>query len=242
LATVVFVLAGCAHEPLLARAIRARGGPLHGLVLRCEADVRVTLPGTWQFSRAFLSPDRYAWVIETTGEPDTELYDGRAVHSFIGVREMATDTSADAPLRSHARWTAVVLLDALQSPGVTLSALPDAERPPEVHEGLRAVLPDGSTYRLGFDQRRLLVWAAGPLDLSPVGAGEATVRFTDHRRVGGLLLPFAASYALDGVAIADERILAACVDPPALTAAAFTDPRLLPSCPQPTPRPGRVEG
>jgi len=219
------------RAPLLDRALRARGGPLHGLLLRCEADVHRTLPGTWQYSRAFLAPDRYAWVIETSGEPNEALFDGHAVRAFIGVREVGTDTSADAPLRSHARWTAVVSLDVLQSPGVTLSPLPDAERPPEVHEGLRAVLPDGSTYRLGFDRRTLLVWAAGPLDLSPVGGGEVTVRFTDHRRAGGLLLPFAASYAFDGVPIADERVLAACVDPPALTAAAFTDPRRLPACP-----------
>jgi len=75
------------------------------------------------------------------------------------------------------------------------------------------------------------VWVEGPLDLSPFGAGEITARFSDFRRRGTLWLPFAASYSLAGTSLADESVLAACVDPPGLTPAAFTDPARLPSCP-----------
>jgi hypothetical protein len=227
---LVLLLGSCARGPLLERAIRARGGPLHGLVLCAEAKVHEVLPGTWQYTRTLLVPDFYAWTIETAAEPEYELFDGRTVRSFVGPQEVGTDTTPTAPLRSHARWTAVVNLDALRAPGVTLTALSAAQLPPGVREGVRATFADGAVYRLGFDERTLLVWAAGPLDLSPLGRGEATVRFADYRRTGGLLLAFAASYALDGVALADETVLTACVDPPGLTPASFTDPRLLPPC------------
>jgi hypothetical protein len=46
-----------------------------------------------------------------------------------------------------------------------------------------------------------------------------------------VLLPFAVSYSLGASVIADEKVLAACVDPPTLTASSFTDPDRLPECP-----------
>jgi hypothetical protein len=100
-----------------------------------------------------------------------------------------------------------------------------------VRSGASVRFPDGSTYRLGFDRERLLVWAQGPLDLSPFGAGEITARFSDYRTVGGLHLPFAASYALAAMPIADETVQRLCVDPADLTPAAFGDPISLPRCP-----------
>jgi len=66
---------------------------------------------------------------------------------------------------------------------------------------------------------------------NPTGARSATARFADHRRVRGVLVPFAASYALDGIPVADEKVLAVCADPGTLSAESFTDPAKLPDCP-----------
>lgn len=93
------------------------------------------------------------------------------MRSFVGTAEVSSDASPCAPLRTHARWTAVVGLDALRAPGVTLTALTAADLPAGVHEGLLATYPDGAAYRLGFDERALLVWVQGPLDFSPVRQG-----------------------------------------------------------------------
>jgi len=227
----VLLLAGCAPRPLLDRAIRARGGPLHGMVIRAEAQVHAGAPGRWEWTRAFLAPDRYAWKIMTAADPHYHLYDGTTARSFIGAAEVSSDASPSAPLRSHARWTAVTNLDALRAPGVALAALPATELPSGAAEGLVATLPDGTRYRLAFDARTLLVWAQGPLDFSPVGKGDAIARFGDHRRAGRLLLPFTTSYALGDVRLADETARAICVDPSNLTPESFSNPAELPECP-----------
>jgi hypothetical protein len=227
---VLATAAGCAPRPLIARAIEARGGPLTGLVTRNEARVAAGAPGIWEYTRAFLRPDRYAWTIQTSGEPLCHLFDGTLVRSFIGTAEVSIDGSPTAPLRSHARWTAVVNLDALQAPDVRLAPLPGSDRPPGVHEGLIATFPDGAEYRLGFDDRTLLVWARGTLDLFPFGYGLVTARFGERQPAGSLLLPRVADYWLDELPIAAETVLAACVDPPALTPESFTDPARLPDC------------
>jgi len=227
------ILTGCTPRPLLERAIKARGGPLAGLVLSAETRVYAGVPGTWHYTRAFLAPDRYGWKIVTAADPICHLFDGTVVRCFIGAQEVSCDPSPRAPLRSHARWTAVVNLDALQASDLTLTALAAVDLPAGVHEGLLATFADGTEYRLGFDNRARLVWAQGPLDLSPVVKGDVTARFADHRRAGGLLLPFATSYSFGGSLLADEKILAACVDPSNLTAASFIDPASLPDCPQP---------
>ncbi len=218
-------------RPLLDRAIHARGGQLHGIVIRAEAQVHTGAPGRWQWTRAFLTPDRYAWKIVTAAEPHYHLYDCTAARSFIGSAEVSSDASPNAPLRSHARWMAVTNLDGLHAHGVALAPLPASELPAGATEGLVATLADGTCYRLAFDARTLLVWAQGPLDFSPVGKGDAVVRFGDHRRTGGLLLPFITSYALGDGPLADERALAICVDPAHLTPESFTDPAQLPDCP-----------
>jgi len=231
LGAVLLILAGCAPRPLLERAIRARGGPLTGLVMRTENRVYAGAPGTWASTRAFLAPDRYAWKIVTAADPHYHLFDGTTVRSFIGTAEVSSDASPNAPLRTHARWTAVVNLDALRAADVVVTPLAPADLPTGVREGLVATFLDGTGYRLGFNDRTLLVWARGPLDFSPVGRGEATARFQDHRRAGRLLLPFATSYFLGTTHVVDEKLVAACVDPPALTPASFTDPTQLPDCP-----------
>lgn len=223
-------LAACTPRPLLERAIAARGGAVEGLIVRVDADVYTGLPGAWQWTRALLLPDRYAWKVETSRDPDWYLFDGSTVRSFVGGAEVASDGSPRAPLRSHARFTAVANLDALAAPGVTLVPLAAADLPPGAREGLEARFADGAVYRLAFDERTLLIWAQGPLDLSPIGAGDATARFSQHRAAGGRLLPFAISYAFGDRRLAVESIRAACVNPPALTPASFLHPMALPDC------------
>jgi len=231
-AALLVLAAGCAPRPLLARAIRARGGPLHGLVEEIEARVHVGAPGTWQWQRAFLFPDRYAWVITTATEPDAYLFDGSVVRAYIGTRAVSVDRNPAAPLRSHARWTAVVNLDALALPGVAVAPLASSELPAGAREGLAVVFADdGARYRLAFDERTLLVAAAGPLDLSPITSGDVTARFADFRRAGGLLLPFETTYARADTPLAEEHVRAACPDPPGLGPEAFVAPDRLPRCP-----------
>jgi hypothetical protein len=227
----LLLVGGCGPTPLLDRAIRARGGALNGVVVNIEDTVYSGESGTWQCMRAFLAPDRFAWKIVTTGDPIYHLFDGATVRCFIGTAEVSSDTRTCAPLRTQARWTAVISLDALRAPDVTLTALSPAELPTGVHEGLVATFADGATYRLGFDQQMLLVWAQGPIDLSPFGKGVITARFGDHRRTGGLFLPYTTAYAIGMARLADERVVSACVGLPGLTVESFTDPTKLPACP-----------
>lgn len=223
--------AGCTPRPLLERAIAARGGEVRGAVLNAEARVYAGVPGRWHYRRTYLAPDCYAWRIETTGDPDTYLFDGRVVRAFVGDAEVASDAGPAAPLRSHARWTGVTLLTGLDAPGVTVVELPPAELPPGASEGLRVGFADGTTYRLGFDDRTLLMWADGPLDVWPLASGPVSVRYADQRAAGGVLLPHRASYFAGSRQLAEESIDAACVNPPALTPASFTAPTTLPPCP-----------
>ena len=223
--------AGCTPRPLLERALAARGGPLHGAALFAEARGYAGVPGRWHFARAYLAPDRYAWRIETAGEPDSYLFDGAVVRSFIGASEVARDASPDAALRSHARWTGVMLLDGLDAPGVAVEELPAADVPPGAREGLRVRFADGATYRLGFDDAALLVSIDGPLDLWPLGSGPATVRYADPRPAGAVRLPSRATYFTGDRRLADESMLSITVDPPDLTPASFIDPAQLPPCP-----------
>jgi hypothetical protein len=221
---------GCARPPLLDRAVRARGGMSRAIAIHSEAQVYVGVPGTWELRRIFLAPDCFAWRITTAADPIFQTFDGHIARSFVGTAEISRAAAPDAELRSHARWTAVTNLDGLAGPGVAVTELPSPELPTDVREGLLVRLPDGTQYRLGFDGRALLVWARGPLDLSPLAHGEVTARFSDHRRSGRFTVPFRTTYSLGSTPLADERLLAVCVDPPNLTPAAFADPTLLPEC------------
>ncbi len=222
-------LAGCAPRPLLERAVRARGGALRGLVRTAEADVALGFPGTWQWRTAYLAPDRYAWSITTLAGVDHYLFDGAAARAFVGGREVATDAAASAPLRTQARFVAVTNLDAASGIG-TVTPLPTADLPPGVAAGVAIAAADGARYRLGFDDRALLVWATGPVDLPQMGGGELVARYDDYRRVRGFWLPFRTTWTVGARRLAVERTLAACPNDPALVPAAFERPALLPRC------------
>src|SRR5207244_7444389 len=216
---------------LLERAIRARGGPLASMARQVETEVYLAFPGTWRWRTVYMVPDRYAWTIFTAAEPDHYLFDGTTVRAFIGGREVSADTDPSAPLRSHARFTAVVNLDALRLPGVRAAPLSRAELPPGASAGLAVVLADyGSRYRLGFDGRGLLVWAEGPVRLPPLGQGQVVARFSDFRRVAGFLVPFRTSYTFGDERLADERALAVCPADPGVSLESFRAPRLVPDC------------
>jgi hypothetical protein len=223
---------GCAPRPLLERAVRARGGPLRSFVRVSEADVQAGFPGAWQWRMAFLAPDRYAWSIVTTTGMDHYIFDGRAVHAFVGGREVASNAARDAPLRLQARFIAITSLDL--AAGATVVPLAPADRPPGVDEAVSVTMPDdGTRYRLGFDDRGLLVWATGPFDVPQAGRGELTARYDDYRRVQGLLLPFRITYALGPRPLAVEHVTHACPNDPALTPASFAAPERLPACDTP---------
>jgi hypothetical protein len=178
----------------------------------------------------FLVPDHFAWTIETTGDPLSYLFDGEVVRAFVGEVAVSAATAAGDPIRSQARFWAVVNLDALALPGARVAPLSAEELPTGTTAGLAVVLGDDERYRLGFDDRLRLVWASGPIELPPLGRGTLVARYTDFRRRRGRLLPFRTSYAFDGDPIAEERVLAACPNPGDVTAATFHDPALLPRC------------
>jgi hypothetical protein len=180
----------------------------------------------------FRPPDRYAWSIVTSEEPDHYLFDGQSVRSFVGGREVAADPTPEAPLRSHARFTAVVNLDALLLPGVRVQSVAPEGLAPGVTTALAVVLPEAPAvaYRLGFDADLRLVWAAGPVDLAPYGIRELVARFDDFRRVRGLLLPFHTTYAFGDAPLADETARAVCPNDAAADAATFRTPDDLPEC------------
>lgn len=228
--SAVGFLSGCAARTPLEQVIAARGGPLPALARRSEALVTQGFPGTWRWRTVYRVPDRFAWTIETTREPDHYLFDGRIVRAFVGNHQVATDASPEAPLRSQARFMAVVGLDALSRMPATILPLPAHERPPGTVSAFEVRFEDGGRYCLGFDGRGLLRVVSGPLALPPFGGGEVTVEFDDFRRTGRWLLPYRARWLLDSRTLAEERVLAACPDPPGLTDADFTTPSRLPVC------------
>jgi hypothetical protein len=221
---------GCAVTPLLERAVRARGGPLRSFVRVADAEVEAGFPGTWQLRMVYLGPDRYAWSIVTAAGVDHYVFDGIAVRAIVAGRTVAVDTAPSAPLRVQAAFVAVTNLDAARNAG-SVTPLPASELPPGVVSGVSVVMPpDGVFYRLGFDDRMLLVWATGPFEVPQLGRVELSVRYDDHRLVGGLWMPFRAVYDLASRRIAVERTLHLCPNEPALGAEAFEDPDRLPAC------------
>jgi hypothetical protein len=166
----------------------------------------------------------------TTGEQDHYLFDGTVASSFIGDREVATKGASTA-LASQARLEQVIWLDVLGDPAVRITPLARAELPADVASGVAVQLAGSvARYRLGFDDRTRLVWAAGPLDFSPFGSGEVDVRFSDFHEVDGMQLPFRCTYTTDGRVFLEERVQRLCPNPPGLTPAAFRTPQLLPAC------------
>jgi len=224
------VLGGCAPRPPLLRAIQARGGPLRAVVREVQADVFVGAPGRWSWRTAFLYPDRYAWTIFTAAGADHYLFDGAVSRTFVESNPVSVDAGPDAPLRSHARFTAVTYLDALLLPGVQVTPLAGPELPEGAAWGLAAVFAgDGARYRLGFDARDLLVHVEGPLGLPPLGAGTLSARFADFHRTNGLFLPYRTAYTFGAAPLADERAVAVCPNV-RLAPEAFRMPAAIPTC------------
>lgn len=225
------LLGGCTPRPLLARAIRARGGPITTLVRTATARVELEFPGTWVWRTVFRPPVLFAWSIETTGEPNHYLFDGAAVRAFVGGGAVAVDTDPAAPLRLHARLVSATMLDALALPGVAVRELAPSELPPGAAAGLEARWPDGpDAVRVAFDARLLVTGATGPSRLPLVRAGTLAVAFDDFRRTGRWLVPWGATYRLDGVPIARETASAVCIDAPIVPPEAFATPLGLPDC------------
>jgi hypothetical protein len=217
---------------LLEQAIRARGGPLPGLVRDSQAEVWVGFPGTWRWQTVVAAPDRYAWSIETAGEPTHYLFDGAVVRAFVGSALTSEDATPTAAVRTHARFMGVMLLYALRTPGVQVRELAATERPAGAVFGLEAVFHDtGDRYLVGLDAERLVVSVEGPVLLPPFERHAVRATLDDHRRIRGYTIAYHTRWTADGEALADERTLRACPlarEPPA---AAFASPDRLPRCP-----------
>jgi len=223
---------GCVHGPLLERAIERRGGPLPALVRSVEANVTTAYPGTWRARIVFQRPDHFAWTIATAAEPDHYLFDGAVVRAFVGSALVATDTDPAAPLRTYARFTAVMLLDVLRRSDVEVRELPRAALPPGAAAGLAVRFPDDDArFRLGFDADARLVSLEGPLDLPTLGLGRVTAELSEYERVDGWLLPRRIRYRQENRLLIDERAVALCPAPASLAMEAFRDPTELPGCP-----------
>jgi len=233
LAILLATAIGCvARGTLLEQAMRAQGGPMPGLARESRTEVWVGFRGTWRWRTVTAGPNRYAWSIETTGEPTHYLFDGRVVRAFVGSALTSEDASPTAALRTHARFTSVMFLDAFRTPGVRVRELAAAERPPEAAFGLEAVFPDtGDRYLIGLDAGRLVVSVEGPVLLPPFERHAVRAVLDDHRRVGGYTVAYHTRWTADGQPLADERTVQACPlarEPPA---AAFASPAALPRCP-----------
>jgi hypothetical protein len=236
-ATVVVAATACAPHPLVERAVRARGGPVGSVVIEAEARVSRAFPGTWRWRRTFASPDRYAWTIFTTGEPLHHLFDGAVVRAFVGGALTAEDPSLTAPLRSQARFVAVMLLDALSAAAMRVEPIESSALPAGMRAGLTVSYPGSDErYTVLLDARLLPVRVEGPIDLSPVGRGRLVARQDDFRPVAGRLLAHHVVWELDGTPLADERVRVACASAETLPSAAFTAPVGLPGCPSPGER------
>jgi hypothetical protein len=152
--------------------------------------------------------------------------------AFVGGALTAEDASAAAPLRSQARFMAVMLLDGLDRPEVRVRELPAGERPAGATFALEATYADtGDRYRIGLDARRLVQSVEGPVALPPFGRPVVRVVLGDQRRVGPYRLAYRATWTADGAPLADETTLAACPLARDPSAAAFGAPARLPVCP-----------
>jgi len=236
-AATLLASVGCAmpratQRTLLDQAIQARGGPLPGLVRSSEAQVQVGFPGTWKWRTVIVAPDRYAWSVETTGEPTQYLFDGRVARAFVGSALTAEDASPTSAIRSHARFMGVMLLDGLRAPGVQVRELDAAELPPGSAVGLEARFPDtGDRYVVGLDASYLVRSVEGPVLLPPFEQQQVRALLDDQRRQGRYTISYHTHWLADGKPLADERTLDACVLRRTPPASAFERPDALPRCP-----------
>jgi hypothetical protein len=222
--TAAWLASGCSAS-LVERAVAARGGAVRSVSRAVEADVYAKVPGTWHWRIDYRTPDLLRWTLETWGEEQTYAFDGETVRLFLGSTPVASDPGIASGVRSQVRWIALTMLDVLTDDRrVSVDEL-SGGLPPGARAGLRVTWrDDGSSYRLYFDERDLLVAASGPIALPLVGAGELTATFADFRKVGGFVLPHRGHYALDGDALLDERVLRWVPNDATLTVDAFTRP------------------
>ena len=213
------LLGGCPQRNAVETAIARRGGACPAVTRASTVDLRVGYPGRWLSRATSAGPERYAWTYDTTGAPFGYLFDGQVVRSFVGAGQVTEDSSPTAPLRSHARFTAVMLLAALQGAGTVVEptgvAFADAPEP----------------YRLTFDAAGLLARVDGPLEFPGLPPAIVTAALSDYRAEAGLLLPHRIRYTSADQELADEQVTDYCIYPQGLPDTAFRAVSGLPSCP-----------
>lgn len=211
---VLLVLSGCATiqpdharetcPPVVARAIAVRGGPITSLRRTTNMRVYFGFPGLWHLEYTFVAPRLYRWTVFTTGEPNHYTWDGSTMRAWIGPMAVGSDTSGNAPLRSHARWHAVTYLDTLCSGNLDVHF---RSLPPEPGGGQTVVarlLDDDSEYTLVFDRHARPLRVSGPIDIPPFGKARLTQSFFDFRRSGRFFIPHTTRYEIDGTTLSDE--------------------------------------
>jgi hypothetical protein len=209
----VLPLAGCSAPParsLLERAIEARGGPISRIERASEATVYQGVPGRWRWRIAFEPPETMHFTLETSGEEQHWITDGRTASTRLGEQLVSTEPLPGSEAFTIVRWAAVLHLDALRDVGrFSVRELPSHELPEGRESGLEAetLAEPKARYRLFFDSALRLVEVDGPLSIPVVGSGTAHARFSDFRRAGDRLLPFHAIYTLDGEPLLEERIV-----------------------------------
>lgn len=210
--------AGCAQPPaadLVARAIRARGGPLPAFTREAEARVFGELAGVWTWRIALLGPARLRLTLVTSGEDQHWECDGREARTYLGTALVSREALEQSPVASLARWTELVHLDALADESrFAWTEMPAPNLPAGAAHGLvaRCVATDCGTYRIFFDEKLRLVAAEGPLEIPTLEDADVQARFRDFRTRDGLELPFEVQYDTEGARFLDERVVAFDID------------------------------
>lgn len=226
---VLAATGACAPPAPLDHAPGARRAP--GVVRDSDVRVHAGFPGAWRWRTAYAAPDRYAWSVETTGEPTHYLFDGRTARAFVGSALASEDASPGAALRSHARFMSVLFLDALDAPGVRVRAVPPTDGPAGAVAAFEAAFGDPEErYVVWLDAERRAAAVEGPVALPPFGHPLVRAVASDYRTIRGVAVPFRLVWTADGKPLADERVRAACVLATPPPAAAFTRPGALPDC------------
>jgi hypothetical protein len=207
MALAAVLLGGCSAG-IVERAIAARGGPLESYSREVDARVYRKIPGEWSWVMAYRYPESFRWTLRTFGEEQSVTFDGERVRFELGRAPLPGSEASVADVRSQARWLAVTSLDVLTgSQRVAWQELPRSQVPSGYAAGIRASFGEGGgAYELYFDQRDLLVAAAGQVALQPIGSGRLEARFSDFRETSGFLLPYRLSYRLEGEPLLDEQV------------------------------------
>jgi hypothetical protein len=173
------------------------------------------MPGEWSWELAYRRPLDLRWTLHTWGEDQVYLLEDGRVSYRLGSATLPVPPEAGAGLLTQARWLAAVSLDALRDPAIaTWTELPRAELPPDAVRGIAVRFAEGgSPYHLHFDADDRLVMAEGEVSLAPIGEGRLRVRFHDFRDTEGYLLPYHATYELDGRPFLDEEVMRYAIEP-----------------------------